>query len=160
VKRIVKSWESGFQSATVVAGLVCLALFLASCSDDTSEPAATGTAVITTEPDTLAAPWTLVGPYGFQVTGAGADTLSDLEPGPYTVTWGAYGTWRLPDINPDQQNVNAHGTTVFLGWYRQILPIEDTFATIPGGTFLMGAPAPNPAATAICAPNIPSMKSP
>ncbi|MDP6803534.1 MAG: formylglycine-generating enzyme family protein [Gemmatimonadota bacterium] len=77
----------------LVGGLVALA----ACSEDLSGPEdGPGTITIHPSPDGLIASWTLLGPSGYFVSGSGDQTLTDLSPGNYTVTWVAISGHTTP----------------------------------------------------------------
>lgn len=74
-----------------------------------------GSVVISVEPAGLSAPWTLIGPYGFQQQGGGSDSLSDLPIGTFTLTWNTVAGYTTP--SSDTQTLTADGTITFLGEY-------------------------------------------
>ena len=65
-------------------------------SDDPVAPEPAGTIVVNPSPDVLAAPWSLVGPEAFATTGNGDQTLADLVPGEYSITWEEVADWTAP----------------------------------------------------------------
>ncbi len=146
VSSVAPKFRTAAGSAGALCGLVCLILAVASCSDDPQAPAATGTVVVGTVPDTLQAAWTLTDPRGSQVFGTGADTLSQLTPGTYFIFWEPVEGWLQPEINPAPGDVKGHETTTLTGEYREMPPIWETFVTIPAGTFMMGSPVDEPGA--------------
>lgn len=60
----------------------------------------TGTIIINPDPDTIHAPWSLAGPAGYQLAGAGDRTLGGLLLGSYTLTWGEVIFYYTPVENP------------------------------------------------------------
>jgi len=96
----------------------------------------TGTIYIDPNPGHLNAPWTLTGPCSFLETGHGDETLEDLLPGEYTVTWGSVADWTNP---PEQtQTLETDGVLTFTGTYLQG---GAGFVHIDAGDFIMGAPS-------------------
>jgi hypothetical protein len=70
--------------------LVASLVVVAGCGDDddpiTPEPNL-GTVVVDPTPDSIAAPWTLVGPGDYSHDDAGDQTLNGLAVGECTLTW-------------------------------------------------------------------------
>ncbi len=82
----------------------------------------TGTVFINPDPDSIAAPWTVTGPYGYSNLGTGDQTLSNLPIGDYTITWGNVAGWDQPAS--ETKAIIDGGTTTFSGTYSQpIIPI-------------------------------------
>jgi len=79
------------------------------------EQPTTGTIVIDPSPDALNAPWTLDGPNSYTTSGNGDASLPDLEPGEYTITWGAVAGWITPSNST--QTLGADETITFGGTY-------------------------------------------
>ncbi len=99
--------------------LVPIALILiAGCSgDDPVEPGPDkGIVVVRIDPDTLDAGWTLDGPNGYELAGAGEMRLTERDPGSYTVTWDHVLDWIEPD--PDTLTLAAGDSVVFTGTYN------------------------------------------
>ena len=74
-----------------------------------------GTIVIDPEPNSLNAPWSIVGPCSYSTSGTGDETLTELAPGDYTVTWGAVSGWIEPSNST--QTLAANETVTFNGTY-------------------------------------------
>jgi uncharacterized protein (TIGR02145 family) len=55
-----------------------------------------GTIVIDPTPDSINAPWSITGPDGYTSSGNGDDTLTNLEIGDYTISWGIVPDWIRP----------------------------------------------------------------
>lgn len=85
----------GFRPMSLLA-LVLACGFLSACNDDPGTPR-TGTIVLDPEPNALSAPWQLAGPAGYLLAASGDTTLTGLDPGGYTVTWGAVTGYLTPD---------------------------------------------------------------
>lgn len=89
----------------------------------TSGSAATGSVVVNPSPDSLSAPWTLTGPNSYSRTGNGDATLTNLNVGDYTVTWGDVTGWLKPAPASVTKAVTNGGTTTFTGVYNIALVI-------------------------------------
>jgi uncharacterized protein (TIGR02145 family) len=74
-----------------------------------------GTIVIDPEPDALNAPWSLVGPCSYSESGNGDQTLNDLNPGDYTITWEDVTGWITPSA--EMKTLAAGATVTFSGTY-------------------------------------------
>ncbi|MEA2031596.1 MAG: hypothetical protein U9N55_08415, partial [candidate division Zixibacteria bacterium] len=74
-----------------------------------------GTVVIDQSPDELNAPWSLSGPDSYSTSGTGDNTLTELTPGEYTVTWGDVESWITPTNS--SQTLSANDTITFSGTY-------------------------------------------
>lgn len=77
----------------------------------------TGTITVDPNPNSLNARWTLQGPNGYSNTSTGDQTLSNLEPGSYTLTWQNIACWTAPTPNPRTQSLSAGGAITFAGTY-------------------------------------------
>ena len=75
----------------------------------------TGTIVIDPDPNSINAPWSLVGPCNYSSNGGGDQTLTSLDPGEYTVTWGAVSGWTTP--SNWTQTLTAGNTLTLSGIY-------------------------------------------
>ncbi len=122
-------------------------LFLLSgCSDDDpvapAPPAKTGTVVINPLPNGIDASWELVGPAGYSEDGTGGSTLSKLDPGDYTVTWGDVTDWVTPV--GETKALTAGATATFTCTYKEIPVSSGDFVFIPPGSFQMGSPEDEP----------------
>ena len=127
--------------------LIVLSLVpLSGCKDDDpaapAPPPQTGTVVINPLPDALDAPWELVGPAGYSEDGTGDMTLSKLDPGDYTVTWGDITDWVTPV--GETRALTAGATATFTCTYMEIPVSSGDFVFIPPGSFLMGSPEDEP----------------
>ena len=116
---------------SIPACLLCLMILsgaaLLGCNDeDTPGLPHTGTIVIDPEPDDIDAPWRLLGPEGFDRSGAGDTTHPDLAPGDYTLTWGEVSGWSLPIPPTATMALSSGGSTTFEGAYLDRYPIPDT----------------------------------
>lgn len=78
-----------------------------------------GTIEIDPEPDSINAPWTLTGVGGFSRSGAGNQTLRNMTPGNYTLTWGNVTGWAKPKPTISTQNLTAGETITFAGTYKK-----------------------------------------
>ena len=101
-----------------------LLVFLASCGDDDDGPTnpstSSGVLVLDVTPDTIDAPWSVVGPASYSTSGTGDTTLEDLEPGSYTVAWQAVDGWNMPSPAAETVDVPGGGTTTVTGTYTEI----------------------------------------
>ena len=100
------------------------------CGEDSpTEPTpTTGKIVVDATPDSLDSPWQLAGPSGYLHNGTGDESLSSLDPGDYTVTWGAVPGWDLPDPASSTQTLAAGGTKTFNGTYTEVVTAETVSA--------------------------------
>ncbi len=96
------------------------------CGEDSpTEPTpTTGKIVVNASPDSLDSPWVLTGPSGYSHNGIGDESLSSLDPGDYTLTWGAVSGWDLPDPASSTQTLTAGGTKTFSGTYTEVVTAE------------------------------------
>jgi len=76
-----------------------------------------GSITINPDPDSINAPWTLTGPNSYSNSGNGNETISDLEPGDYTLTWGSVTDWITPIPVSEIRNLLAGGSIAFVGTY-------------------------------------------
>ena len=79
-----------------------------------------GTLVLDVTPDTIDAPWSVVGPSSYSTSGTGDTTLEDLEPGSYTATWQAVDGWNVPAPATETVDVPGGGTATVTGTYTEI----------------------------------------
>ena len=75
----------------------------------------TGTVTIAVEPDSLAAPWVLEGPHGYEAEGEGAAILRGVPPGDYQQTWAPLPGWVQPP--PATRTLPTRGAITFTGVY-------------------------------------------
>ncbi len=75
-----------------------------------------GTIIIDPEPDSIFAPWELVGPGGVYM-GNGDRVLMNMAPGSYTITWNSVLTWVGPPA--ESQNLQAGEVMTLAGAYQQ-----------------------------------------
>jgi formylglycine-generating enzyme required for sulfatase activity len=121
-----------------------LVVFLSCTDEELTLPESKQKITLDPEPDFLNAPWELSGPAGFLTTGRGDRTLTDLETGDYTLTWGATVP-EFPDYLPP--NPSAIDTTLrpneeirLTGLYTESIPIEEPpLVLLEEGEFLMGS---------------------
>ncbi len=84
-----------------------------------------GTIFIDAEPNSLNPPWTLAGPCSYTTSGNGDATITSLDPGDYTITWGAASGWTAPSNLT--QTLSAGNTLTFSGTYiENTVPILTT----------------------------------
>lgn len=93
----------------------------------------TGTIAIDPEPNSLNAPWSLVGPCDYSTSGTGDETLTNLDPGDYTITWGAVPGWTTPSNST--QTLAAGQTVTFSGTYTEGGHETGTMTDIDGNTY-------------------------
>jgi uncharacterized protein (TIGR02145 family) len=77
----------------------------------------TGTIVIDPSPDSINAPWSITGPDSYSAGGAGDDTLLNLAPGDYTLTWGDVWSWITPA--DETRYLSLAETLTFSGIYGE-----------------------------------------
>jgi len=98
--------------------LAAILLSLTACGTDSgpgSAAGSVGTVVIDAEPAALQPPWTLTGPHDVTRTGAGDQSIGDLPPGTYTITWGDVDGWIAPPA--ETRTVAAGATVICVGAY-------------------------------------------
>jgi hypothetical protein len=95
--------------------LVAAVLAIAACGTDDPYAPRPGSLTIAVVPDSLAAPWTLSGPDGYQESGAGGATLEDMRVGDYTIAWGEVTGWTAPDTV--SSTLYDRGEITFTGIY-------------------------------------------
>jgi YD repeat-containing protein len=76
--------------------------------------------VVNPNPNSLNANYTLTGPNGYVLAGTGDQTINDLAPGDYTITWGSVAEWVIP--SSETITLLANGSVTFTGTY-QLIPI-------------------------------------
>jgi len=87
-----------------------------------------GNLTIDCAPDSLAAPWHLEGPYGYDLFSNSDTTLSDLRSGEYTLTWLNIPNWFPPLPNPDIQFLPPEDNLAFTGQYVPAAGFTDVTA--------------------------------
>jgi len=92
---------------------------LISCSTSPEAPEQ-GTIIVDPEPEGIAPSWHLVGPE-FDYWGNGDETLVEVSPGAYTVTWGDFAGWHKPETSPSSQILYNGDTITFQGEYQQFI---------------------------------------
>ena len=75
------------------------------------------TILVVPSPSELDAPWTLTGPNSFSQAGTGSVSVTGLESGDYTVTWGAVSDWTEPD--PETRTLAAGASITVTGAYER-----------------------------------------
>jgi uncharacterized protein (TIGR02145 family) len=92
-----------------------------------------GTIVIDPAPDSLNAAWSLTGPEGYLADGNGDDTLAELDPGDYTITWGYVFEW----IKPQDSTLTLppEDTMTFIGTYVEAIDSTGTVTDIDGNVY-------------------------
>ena len=88
-----------------------------------------GSVRVDATPDSIQAPWTLLGPGGFKHDGKGDEILTDLEPGNYRLEWGDVAVWQSP--------APQHPPTP-LG--LKVMALLCALACIAGGLVFLGYP--------------------
>jgi len=76
-----------------------------------------GTVSIDSEPFFIDAPWHLTGPGGFDQSGVGDTTLTNMAAGDYTLTWGAVVDRVTPNPADVTQLLAVNGVLTFTGTY-------------------------------------------
>ena len=72
-----------------------------------------GTVMVDTEPDSISAPWQLLGPFDFYTLGNGDSLLTDMKLGEYRIVWGSIFGWNSPD--PEVNELTVDSTLAFWG---------------------------------------------
>jgi formylglycine-generating enzyme required for sulfatase activity len=83
---------------------------------DAGAPSAT-TIVIDPDPDNFDIPWQITGPDGFMRSGDGDSTLSEIDPGDYTLTWGTVPGWFTPEPAAVTRTLASGGALTFTALY-------------------------------------------
>ncbi len=98
--------------------MVLLSLVFVGCGDD-DDPVSpqVGSIELDPEPNSIDAPWQIIGPNGFDQSGSGDATLGDMAAGSYTLTWGAVTGWTTPSPDVATQTLAANGSLTFTGVY-------------------------------------------
>ncbi len=87
-----------------------------------------GTIIVNSQPKSLNAPWTLLGPGNYELTGNGDQTVTGLVPGDYTLNWGTVSGWDSPSSST--QTLGSGDELAFNGTY---------YPSIPEGTIIVDA---------------------
>lgn len=95
-----------------------------------------GVIVIDPEPDTLNAPWELVGPDNYSRFDRGQLSLSDMPVGIYTLNWSPVENWLMPD--PMTLQLLPNDIITFHGVYTYNDPTKEN-VLINAETFWMGS---------------------
>jgi hypothetical protein len=99
--------------------LILFVSFLYGCGDDTTGPnePVVGMIIVDSNPDSVRAPWTVStgGQAGF--TGEGDSVLMNVDPGEYSISWGAVEGWSALDDSTDTLVVGD--VLRFFGLYRK-----------------------------------------
>ena len=94
---------------------------------------ATGTIIISSNPDHLNAEWLLLYPSDqTTINGNGTDTLYNMAVGNYTISWTSYENWITPPA--EVKVLNFEETITFMGAY-QMIPEYSTMTDIDGNTY-------------------------
>jgi formylglycine-generating enzyme required for sulfatase activity len=91
------------------------------CSSDDTPTGLSGNGSISVFPLPSSAasfPWSMTGPGGYSHDGAGPATLTDLEPGDYTVTWLTLAGWITPTPLTVTKTLGGGATINFQASYR------------------------------------------
>jgi len=119
-----------------LVSVVFLSMLATGCGDDgPSEPTppTTGTVVVNPSPDTLTCTWQLEGPASYSHNGTSGEKLSSLDPGDYTLTWGAVAGWNPPDPVSPIQSLTAGKTVTFNGTYTAAVTEAVSVPDAPAG---------------------------
>lgn len=109
-------------STALALALLYISLF-SGCNGDkaTDNEYSLGTIIVGSTPDELNAPWLLSHPFSDYTIGTGKDTIFDLSPGDYTVSWGMIPGWITP--SDSSHTLVANETVIYLGNYeKEIIP--------------------------------------
>jgi hypothetical protein len=100
--------------------LISFIIWAPGCGGDSgteSTPPAKSTVIVSRAPYILDCTWTLDGPGSYSYNGQGADTLSGLNHGDYTITWNDMTGWTKPSPATESKTVAAGETITFTGKY-------------------------------------------
>ncbi len=103
--------------------LILIAVTTIGCGDGPGpDVPMVGTITINPEPNSIDAPWELVGPNGFTRSASGDTTLVDMAVGNYMLTWGVVAGWDKPTAVAG--SVVADSAIQFLGRYARVFAVE------------------------------------
>ncbi len=97
--------------------VLSISIGIVGCGDDDPGVPQVGTVTINAEPNSVAPPWQITGPSGFEQSGDGDEVLEDMRPGDYTLAWGAVVDWETPSPATVTQTLTVYGTVAFAGTY-------------------------------------------
>ncbi len=103
-----------------IAALIAFGFLCFGCSSDdggTTTPT-DGTVAINCTPDAIDAPWSLAGPGSLAAVGRGDSTMSAMDTGDYTITWGSVAGWVSPAA--ETRTLSAGATVTFAGAYTEV----------------------------------------
>ena len=104
--------------------LLAVSVIIVGCNDDdcpVNPPAETGSVLITIEPDTIGAPWTLTIPGGLMAAGQGDSLLAEMPVGNYSIAWDSVGPWHpTPSATVTPPPLAAGDTLVLSALYEFI----------------------------------------
>lgn len=122
-------------------------------SDDPANPGPTptpkGTVAVTVQPTGISASWTLTGPDSYSHNGVDSETLADLKPGDYTLTWGSAAGYLVPNPAAETKTLGDGQTVTFSVKYLLVagtvaLDLTNTDATQSGYVRVTDAPSLEP----------------
>jgi len=96
------------------------------------ETVGTSTVTVNPDPDSVNAPWTLLGPDNFSYSGTGDEVLEEMFPGQYAMYWGYVSGWEAPlyhsQILEDESSIAFNGTytEIFVNATAHIVPLPGT----------------------------------
>jgi len=115
-----------------------------SCSDDggpiAPEPKI-GTIAVDPSPDSINAPWIVLGPENYRRNGSGDQTIDGLSPGEYTVNWGDVDGYITPIA--EMKTLSADPIVTFSGTYRDApgrIVIDQIQDDLPGASWSLTGP--------------------
>jgi formylglycine-generating enzyme required for sulfatase activity len=125
--------------------VLSLLLMAVGCGDDpvtptlvTPPPVITGSIIVEITPSTVDAQWELSGPDEYGHHGSGDETLTELVPGEYEVSYGYFPGYDTPDN--ESQILSASGECVFSGLYNLVPSFIDQMIVVDADRFSMGSP--------------------
>jgi hypothetical protein len=115
------TWKNAVLVATPLA---ILGFWLAACDMDPAITPVDGVVVVDPNPDDISASWVLTGPGDFRVDGQGDQSIDNLLPGDYSLTWGDVQGYGTPDARTGTLSDSA------------VLTFRDTYVAreVPRGT--------------------------